>query len=112
VDQEEQARRPEPQLIAAVAARRERGWVGVLALLVVLALVALLAGAVLREYGLAGTGAHAARDAAPSEAAGGAAPAATPTPAPREAMERARALQEAVKQQAAEYEKRIDAGSR
>ena len=84
-----------------------------LALLVALAVVALLAGAVLRQYGLAGGTAPRAGGPEPSagEALGGVAPVLPggAAPAPRDALERARGLEGAVRQQAADLDQRIDA---
>jgi len=86
----------------------------VLALLVVLAVVALLAGAALRQYGLAGGTAPRAgpeAGAGAGEARGGGAPVLPggAAPAPRDALERARGLEGAVRQQAADLDQRIDA---
>ncbi len=82
-----------------------------------LAVVALLAGAALRQYGLAGgTAAPAgpASDPAAGAALGGVAPALPggAAPAPRDALERARGLEGAVRQQAADLDQRIDAQGR
>jgi hypothetical protein len=98
------------------AGARQGGWAGLLALLLALAIVALLAGTVLRQYGLAGgTAPRAGQGAAAREAIGGIAPVAVPdgaTPSPRDAISRARGLEDAVRQQAADYDKRIDAASK
>ena len=94
---------------------RQGGWAGILAMLLVLCLVALLAGTVVRQYGLAGgTAPRAAQGTGASEAAGGIAPDLPEgtAPAPRDAIERARGVGDAVRQQAADLEKRIDAESR
>ena len=80
-----------------------------------LAVVALLAGAALRQYGLAGGAApRAGPDPAAGEALGGVAPALPggAAPAPRDALERARGLEGAVRQQAADLDQRIDAQGR
>ena len=78
-------------------------------------IVALLAGTILRQYGVAGGKApRAGQGAATSEAAGGVAPAApdgTP-PAVLDAIGRARGVEDALRQQAADIDKRIDAGSK
>src|SRR5260221_6062951 len=99
MDQEEQARRPEPQLSALSARRaaytRQSGWVGILAVLLALCIVAIMAGTLLRQYGLAGgTAPRAEQDArggsaATTELVGGVAPPPVPdavTPAPRDAI--------------------------
>src|SRR5439155_14858597 len=52
VDQEEQARRSEPQLSPGRAFDRQRGWIGLIAILIALAIVAVLAQTVLKTYGL------------------------------------------------------------
>jgi hypothetical protein len=88
--------------------------VGLLAILIVVAIVALAAGSAIRQYGLGGASKRSAPVSPAGETVGGLAPA-TPdgtAPAPRDAVERARALEDAIKQQAADYEKRIDAQSK
>ena len=89
----------------------QRGWVMLLALLVVLAIVAVLAGGLLRQYGL-GEAPHRGKSAGPSaaEQLGGVAPA-VPEPAavaPRDALSRARSVEGMVQQQADDLDKRID----
>ena len=94
---------------------RQRGWVGILAMLLVVGIVALLAGSVLRQYGLGGaTAPRAPRGTSTSETVGGIAPAApdVTVPAPIDALGRARDVQEAVRQQAADYDQRIEAGTK
>jgi len=94
--------------------RRQRGWVGLLAILIVIAIVALLAGSVIRQYGLGEAPKRASPMSPASEAVGGLAPAAPDSASvpPRDALERARALEGTLKQQAADYEKRIDEQSK
>ena len=95
-------------------ARGQRGWIGLLGLLLALVIVALLAQKVLKTYGLlpsAEPGTKAAVEAGP-RVPGAASPAAPdPTvvmPTPTTALERARGLENAVQQQANEINKRMD----
>jgi hypothetical protein len=88
-----------------VSAHRQRGWLGLIGLLIALVLVAVLARTILREYGLAGASATQAKHAkAPANEEEEAA-----TVTPKNALERAHALQDQVRQQAIDEEKRIDA---
>ncbi|HEY2864217.1 MAG TPA: hypothetical protein VGK37_11420 [Casimicrobiaceae bacterium] len=107
MDTKEQARRPESELTP----RRQRGWIGLVALLLALAIVAVLAQTALKRYGLLGTN-GAARNAAtgrvPSDAAPRELDPAAVAPAPLNALERARGVEGAVRQQAEEMGKRID----
>ena len=95
----------------------QRGWVGLVVLLLALAIVAVLAQTLLKQYGALG-GADSTKSARPgdtSRAAGQLAPApidTTTTPAPASALERARGLESAVQQQAQELGKRIDDASK
>jgi hypothetical protein len=95
---------------------RQGGWAGILALLLVLCVVALLAGTVLRQYGLAGGAAPRVGQAAPASEVvfGGVAPAVPDgaPPPPSDALGRARGLEDAVRNQAAEYDQRIDAAGK
>jgi hypothetical protein len=109
VDQEEQARRPKPQLTLR-AVDRQRGWIGLIAILIALVIVAVLAQTVLRTYGLmpgaetsARSGARGPGVAAPAEVDPTAA-----TPAPRNPIERARGLEQQVQRDAQELGKRAD----
>jgi len=96
---------------------RQRGWAGVLTLLLAVLFVALAAGVLLRQYGAP---AAAARRAEPDPRAAGAtgpgsaarAEVESPVPAPGNAVERARALEESVRQQASDLDKRIDDAAR
>lgn len=89
-------------------AARQRGWLGLIGLVLALVIVALLARTILREYGLGGDSAATTRHlkvpGAPDVEA-----AANMTP--KNALERARALQDQVRKQAADEEKRIDAAT-
>ncbi len=95
---------------------RQRGWVGLLAILIALAIVAWLSKDALKQYGLL-SGLEPSTKAAPAtERVRGPglgvseAPAdlSTATPAPINALERARAVEGMVKEQAADNAKRID----
>jgi len=83
---------------------RQRGWVGLIVILLALVIVALAARTALKSYGVLGDSGE-ARHAAPG--ANETEQAATITP--RNALERARGVQDMVQQGAAEQEKRIDA---
>jgi hypothetical protein len=92
---------------------RQRGWLGLIGLLLALVIVAVLAQKVLKTYGLlpADPGAKSAAERgargpgdispAPLDATG-------VTPTPTAAMERARGLESAVQQQAQDLNKRMD----
>ena len=82
---------------------RQRGWVGLVVILLALAIVALVARTALKQYG------HLAEPAKPRPAATGATEteqAAAMTP--RNALERAKGVEEMVKQGAAAQQKNID----
>jgi hypothetical protein len=97
---------------------RQRGWLGLIGLLLALVIVAVLAQKVLKTYGLLSDTEPGARSAGERglRGAGVAIPApydgtgVTPTPAA--AMERARGLESAVQQQAQDLNKRIDEGTK
>ena len=84
---------------------RQRGWVGLIVILLALVIVALVARTALKAYGVLDDPDKSRRAAAPG--ANEVEQAATITP--RNALERARGVQEMVNQGAAEQEKRIDA---
>jgi hypothetical protein len=94
VDTQEQAGRPDPQLTL----RRQRGWIGLIALLLALVIVAVLAQTALKRYGLL-------RSDATANAPNQVDPATT---TPRNALERARGVEAAVRQQAEDLSKKID----
>jgi len=100
VDTQEQARRPEPQLNLA----GQDGWVGLVALLLALVIVAVLAQTALKHYGLLDTTAASARERAAVATGGVDSSAATP----RQAIERARGLEDSLKQQADDLGRKID----
>ena len=85
---------------------RQKGWLGLIGLVLALVIVALMARMVLKEYGLAG-GPSEAQAKHVTASGNEAADAASVTP--RDAMARARALQAQVRQDAIDQEKRIDA---
>jgi hypothetical protein len=100
--------------------RRQRGWAGLVAILIALAIVAWLSKDALKQYGLmSGLGSPnkvapaAERVRGPGVGVTGASPdVTTATPAPFEALERARSVEGMVKGQAAENAKRIDDATR
>jgi hypothetical protein len=94
---------------------RQRGWVGIVVLLLALVIVAVLAQTLLKQYGLLGGFDQRSQSARPGEAARGPgmiAPApidpTTAAPVPANALERARGLESAVQQQAQDRAKEID----
>ena len=95
-------------------AHRQRGWAGLIGLLIALLIVAWLGRTLLvRLLPEAATASDAAKSQhAGNRVPGGASPAdvdvTTATPAPRNELERARGLESAVRDQAADLSKRID----
>ncbi len=90
---------------------RQGGWIGLVALLVVALIVVFLAKNALREYGLlSGMGGKASSTEArgPKPEAGTTAVERAEVPAPRDALDRARQVQDSVRQQAADLQQRID----
>jgi len=101
LDTQEQARRSIEKLSPAA---RQGGWLGLVVVLVALVIVAWLAQSALRNYGLLG-------GEAPAAKAGAAAATSPDQPAaatPRNAMERARGVEQTVQQGAEEQARRID----
>jgi hypothetical protein len=96
---------------------RQRGWLGLIGLLLALVIVAVLAQKVLKTYGLL-PGEPGARSASerglrgPGVAIPGPYDGTGVTPTPAAAMERARGLESAVQQQAQDMNKRIDEGTK
>ena len=88
---------------------RQRGWVGLIVLVIALVIVGMLAKTVLQTYGLTGTATPASRTTPVGQASHDVT---TTVPAPREAMERARGLEQSVQQQANDLSKRIDEASK
>jgi hypothetical protein len=105
VDTQEQAGRPDAQLTL----RRQRGWVGLVVLLLALGIVAVLAQTALKRYGLL-AGADAPEKTTASRVPGPAAPIDVDPAAatPRNALERARGLENTVRKQADNLGKQID----
>jgi hypothetical protein len=85
---------------------RQRGWLGLVVILLALVIVALSARTALKQYGLLDDPSkpHPAPIAKPGETELDRAAATTP----RDALERARGVEDMVRKQAAEQEKRID----
>jgi hypothetical protein len=84
---------------------RQRGWVGLVVILLALVIVALTARTALKQYGILDD-ADKAKAAAVKPGATEVEQASAMTP--RNALERARGVEDMVKQQAIEQEKRID----
>jgi hypothetical protein len=105
VDQEKQARRPIPQLT-----KSQRGWVGLVVVLVALVIVAVLAQTVLKTYGLL-PGPDAAVKGGP-RGVGGVGPApidpTVATPAPTGPIERARGVEQQIQRDAQDLARRVD----
>ena len=97
---------------------RQGGWVGLIVMLLALVIVAWLAKDALKEYGLLGEVEKQQKPSAESvRGAGvgvtGAGPdVSTVTPAPLNALEKARGMQDVVREQAADLNKRIDDGTK
>ena len=93
---------------------RQRGWLGLIGLLLALVIVAVLAQKVLKTYGLLSGAEPGAKSASergprgPGEVSPVPLDASGVTPAPAAAMERARGLESAVQQQAQDLNKRMD----
>ncbi len=101
-------RRPNSGSVAT-GPRRQRGWLGLIGLLLALVIVAVLAQKVLKTYGLLSEPAtKSAGERGPGEISPAPMDASVVTPAPRAAIERARGLENAVQQQANEINKRMD----
>jgi hypothetical protein len=105
VDQEKQARRPVSQLTHS-----QRGWIGLVVVLVALVIVAVLAQTVLKTYGLL-PGPDAAVKAGP-RGVGGVGPApidpTIATPAPTGPIERARGVEQQLQRDAQDLARRVD----
>jgi len=82
--------------------RRQRGWVGLVVILLALVIVAVLARTALKQYGLLDDPAKAPAAAGASEAAQAA------TVTPRNSLERPKGVEDMVKQGAAAQQKNID----
>jgi len=84
---------------------QQRGWVGLIVLVVAVVIVGVLVKTVLKEYGLTGTAGPASK-ATPVDSVSH--DVTTTEVTPRNALERARGLESAVQQQAVDNAKRID----
>jgi hypothetical protein len=92
-------------------AHYQRGWLGLIGLLLALVIVAVLMQRVLKTYGLLSGAEPGTKTAAPRGPGGISAAPADPTlvaPTPGAALERARGLESAVQQQARDVDKRIE----
>jgi len=91
---------------------RQRGWVGLIVILLALVIVGMLAQTLLKQYGLLPSDRAASTTAGP-RGVGPTTPMmgdpTTTTPAPTNALERARGLESSLLQQTEEMGKRIDA---
>lgn len=97
------------------ARRRQRGWVGLIVILLALALVALLGRTVLRETGLLGARPPVAETGERSRLPPGVGPAAEPasaTPSSTAPIDRARAVEGMVLQGAVERGRQVDDGTK
>src|SRR6202165_2701649 len=98
---------------SAQSPERQRGWVGIVVLLLALVIVAVLAQTVLKQYGLLGGFERRSEVARPGDAPRGPgviapAPIDATAPVPADALERARGLESAVQKQAQDRGKEID----
>lgn len=91
---------------------RQRGWVGLIVILIALVIVGMLAQTLLKQYGLL-PGDRAATTTGSPRGVGSTTPMSvdptTTTPVPTNAIERARGLESSLQQQTEEMGKRIDA---
>ena len=89
---------------------RQRGWLGLVGLLIALVIVAVLAQTVLRSYGMLGGGDRAAKAGprGPGMAAPAAADTTATTPAITAPIERARSVEQQMQRDAQDIDRRID----
>lgn len=106
--------RPRNPGVAPAGKRFQRGWLGLIGLLLALVIVAVLAQKALRTYGIL-PGEEPATKAAgergprgPGEVSPAPMDATVVTPTPRAAIERARGLENSIQEQANEINKRMD----
>src|SRR5262249_16286016 len=105
VDQTQQTRRP----VAELALFGQRGWVGLIVLLLALVIVALLAQTVLKSYGMLGAGAPVKAQRGVGGPAAPVAPETAGAPSvPTTPIERARGLEQQLQRDAQEQAQRID----
>jgi hypothetical protein len=112
MDQAQQTRRPVAQLGRAVGGwpAAQRGWVGLVVILVALVIVALLAQTALKGYGLlpgSGDNTRAGNRVPPAASSASVDPTSVPA-TPAATMERARGLEQQVQRDAQDQAKRID----
>lgn len=110
MDQAQQARRPVAQLGTTACPRRQRGWVGLVVILIALVIVAVLAERALKGYGLvpgADSNTRAGGRVPPAASQAGVDPTSVPA-TPGATLDRARGLEQQVQQQAKDQAKRID----
>jgi hypothetical protein len=88
---------------------RQRGWAGLIVLVIALVIVGLLAKTLLQSYGLTGTATPASKTTPVGQASH---EVGAVTATPRDAIERARGLEQSVQQQADDLSKRIDEASK
>jgi hypothetical protein len=89
--------------------RLQRGWIGLVVLLIALVIVALLAQTVLKSYGMLGAGAPVKAQArVPGPVAPAPPDTATAPATPTTPIERARGVEQTLKQGAEDMSKRID----
>jgi hypothetical protein len=91
--------------------RSQRGWIGLIALLLALVIVAVLSQTLLKQMGLFSgdrVTTKAAGPRGPGPAAGAPVDATVVTPAPANALDRARGVESSVQQQAQDLGQRID----
>jgi hypothetical protein len=88
----------------------QRGWLGLIALLIALVIIAVLAQTVLRSYGMLGGGEHTAKAGArvPGAAAPADVDATQATSSITAPIERARGLEQQVQRDAQDLDRRID----
>jgi hypothetical protein len=94
---------------ATTSAAHQRGWAGLIVLVIALVIVGMLAKTLLETYGLTGAATTASKTTPVGQASH---EVGAVTPAPRDAIERARGVEQSVQQQANDLSKRIDEASR
>lgn len=113
MDKEEQARRPKQELdrVAVNPPSFQRGWVGLVVLLLALVIVALLAQSALKQYGMV-PGTTPAANSGDLQRGPGVSPApldpSAGTPAPTTPIERARGVERTLQRDAQDLSRRID----
>lgn len=116
MDSQEQAGRSITKLstarVAAASCERQRGWVGLVVLLLALVIVAFLAQNALRQYGMLAGPTPAAKPGegprGPGQATQAPLDSSAAMPGPTTAIERARGVEQTLQQGAQDISKRID----